>query len=57
MKCKSGQRLGLIEIKEVDVSLEKKIALAEFNNEVADEKIKFAVEDTGYDVVGIESKN
>lgn len=38
----------------VDVSLEKKLATAEFGDAVTDDAIKFAVEDAGYDVVGIE---
>lgn len=38
----------------VEVSLEKKQALAEVDDSITDEKIKFAVEDAGYDVTGIE---
>jgi copper chaperone len=38
---------------DVDVSLEKKLAVADFSGDVTDEKIKAAVEDAGYDVVGI----
>lgn len=38
----------------VEVSLEKKLALADVNDGITDENIKFAIEDAGYDVVGIE---
>lgn len=38
----------------VEVSLEKKLAVAELDESVTDEKIKFAIEDAGYDVVSIE---
>lgn len=41
--------LGIIS---VEVSLEKKEAIAEVENEVSDEKIKVAVEEAGYDVMG-----
>ena len=39
---------------EVDVNLEKKLAIAEVADDVTDETIKAAIEDAGYDVVGIE---
>lgn len=39
---------------EVEVSLEKKLATAEISEDVTDEAIKAAIEDAGYDVVGIE---
>ena len=39
---------------EVEVSLEKKLASAELADDVTDEAIKAAIEDAGYDVVGIE---
>jgi copper chaperone len=39
----------------VEVSLEKKLAIVEVNENISDEKIKFAIEDAGYDVVGIET--
>ena len=40
--------------KNVEVNLDKKMATAEFGEGVTDEQIKFAIEDAGYDVVGIE---
>ena len=39
---------------EVEVSLERKLATAELADNVTDEAIKAAIEDAGYDVVGIE---
>jgi len=39
---------------EVEVSLERKIATAEVAASITDEAIKLAIEDAGYDVVGIE---
>lgn len=39
---------------EVEVSLERKLATAEVADNITDEAIKLAIEDTGYDVVGIE---
>ncbi|MBC8060015.1 MAG: heavy-metal-associated domain-containing protein [Clostridiaceae bacterium] len=39
---------------EVEVSLERKLATAELAEDVTDEAIKVAIEDAGYDVVGIE---
>ena len=39
---------------EVEVSLERKLATAEVAESVTDEVIKAAIEDAGYDVVGIE---
>ena len=38
----------------VEVSLERKLATAEVADDVTDETIKAAIEDAGYDVVGIE---
>lgn len=40
-------------VSKVDVSLESKSAVIETTSEVADADIKAAVEDAGYDVVGI----
>lgn len=40
--------------KDVLVSLDKKLATAEIADEISNEKIKVAIEDAGYDVVGIE---
>ena len=39
---------------EVEVSLERKLATAEVDASITDEAIKLAIEDAGYDVVGIE---
>ncbi|KOA21210.1 copper chaperone CopZ [Clostridium homopropionicum DSM 5847] len=39
----------------VDVNLDSKTAILESNLDVKDEEIKFAVDDAGYDVVGIEN--
>ena len=39
---------------EVSVSLEQKLATVEVADDVTDEAIKVAIEDAGYDVVGIE---
>ena len=39
---------------QVEVSLEKKLATVEVTDDVTDEVIKAAIEDVGYDVVGIE---
>jgi copper chaperone len=54
--CVNHVKEALTEIgaKNVDVSLEKKLALAEIADDVTDEKIKLAIEDAGYDVIGIE---
>lgn len=40
----------------VNVSLENKSAVIEANTEIADGDIKFAVEDAGYEVVGIKAE-
>jgi copper chaperone len=39
----------------IEVNLDNKIATARLNDEVDDKKIKFAIEDVGYDVVKIEN--
>ena len=39
---------------EVEVSLERKLAMAEVTDDITDKAIKLAIEDAGYDVVGIE---
>ena len=39
---------------DVEVSLEKKLATAEVADNITDEAIKAAIEDVGYDVVGIQ---
>ncbi|WP_318507383.1 heavy-metal-associated domain-containing protein [Bacillus sp. T3] len=38
----------------VDVNLKENFAILNANTEVKDEDIKFALDDAGYDVVGIE---
>ena len=40
--------------KDISVSLEKNLALAEIGDSITDEAIKAAIHDAGYDVVGIE---
>lgn len=40
--------------KDISVNLEKKLATAELGEDVSDESIKLAIEDAGYDVIGIE---
>lgn len=42
-------------VKSVDVNLNAKTAVLEASNDVDDEDIKFAVDDAGYAVVGIEA--
>lgn len=44
----------LIGVTSVDVKLDTKTALIEASEDVKDEDIKFAIEDAGYEVVGIE---
>lgn len=40
--------------KDVDVNLDRKLATAEINEDITDEAIKVAIEEAGYEVVGIE---
>lgn len=40
--------------KDISVNLDKKLATAEIGDDITDETIKTAIEDFGYDVVGIE---
>ena len=40
--------------KDVDVSLDKKLATVEISEAIADEAIKAAIDDAGYEVVKIE---
>ena len=40
--------------KDVDVNFKMKVATAEISEEITDYAIKLAIEDAGYDVVGIE---
>jgi copper ion binding protein len=42
-------------VKSVDVDLAGKKAVVELDHEVHDEKIKAAIDDAGYEVVGIET--
>lgn len=39
--------------KDVEVNLERKLATAEISEGITDDAIKLAIEDAGYDVVGI----
>ena len=41
-------------VENIQVSLENKTAIFESNVEIPDDKIKFAIEDAGYEVVDIE---
>ena len=53
--CAAHVNEALVELgaKDVEVSLEKKLATAEISPEITDEAIKLAIEDAGYEVVGI----
>jgi len=42
-------------VSNVDVNLDSKTAILESTADITDEDIKFAVDDAGYDVVGIET--
>ena len=56
--CVNHVREALSELEgvtSVDVSLEDKYAVLDANTELKDEDIKFAVDDAGYEVVGIEA--
>ena len=49
------EALGEIDnVQNVEVNLENKIALFESNIKIDEEKIKFAIEDAGYEVVKVE---
>ena len=48
------EALKEIGAKDVDVSLDKKLATAEISEAIADEAIKAAIDDAGYEVVKIE---
>jgi len=48
------EALKEIGAKDVDVSLDKKLATVEISEEIADEVIKAAIDDAGYEVVKIE---
>jgi copper ion binding protein len=46
---------GLNAVTYVDVKLESKTAVIEVQQDVSDEDIRLAIEEAGYEVVGIES--
>jgi len=48
------EALKEIGAKDVDVSLDKKLATVEISEEIADEAIKAAIDDAGYEVAKIE---
>ena len=56
MHCVNHVKEALEEIggKNVDVNLSSKLAVAEFNEDVTDNKIKDIIKDYGYEVVNIE---
>jgi copper chaperone len=49
-----NEALNELGAKDVEVNLEKMLATAEINEDITDEAIKAALEDAGYEVVGIE---
>ncbi|MGV8980842.1 heavy-metal-associated domain-containing protein [Clostridium sp.] len=49
-----SEALKEIGAKNVEVSLDKKLATAEIGDGITDEVIKTAIDEAGYDVVGIE---
>jgi len=49
-----SEALEAIGAKDVEVNLERKLASAEISEDITDDAIKQAIEDAGYDVVGIE---
>ncbi|MBU3112590.1 heavy-metal-associated domain-containing protein [Clostridium lacusfryxellense] len=49
-----SEALKEIGAKDVEVSLDKKLATAEISEDITDEAIKVAIEEAGYDVVGIQ---
>jgi len=55
MHCVNHVKEALEEIggKNVDVNLSSKLAVAEFNEDVTDNKIKDIIKDYGYEVVNI----
>lgn len=55
--CANHVKVALEEIgaTNIEVSLDKKLAIAQLKDDVDDKKIKLAVEDAGYDVVSIEN--
>lgn len=49
-----SEALKEIGAKDVDVNLDRKLAIAEISEDITDDAIKAAIEDAGYDVVKIE---
>lgn len=49
-----SEALKEIGAKDVEVSLDKNLATAEIDDAITDEDIKAAIDEAGYDVVGIE---
>ena len=59
MSCKHcvnhvSEALKDLGAKDVEVSLDKKLATAEISEDITDETIKAAIEEAGYDVIRIE---
>ena len=55
--CANHVKVALEEIggANIEVNLDKKMAIAQLKDDVDDKKIKLAIEDAGYDVVKIEN--
>jgi copper chaperone len=49
-----SEALKEIGAKDVAVSLDSKLATAEISEDITDESIKAAIDDAGYEVIGIE---
>jgi copper chaperone len=49
-----SEALKDIGAKDIEVNLDSKLATAEISEDITDEAIKEAIEEAGYDVVGIE---
>lgn len=49
-----SEALNDIGAKDVEVNLDKKLAIVEISEDITDEAIKEAIEEAGYDVLGIE---
>jgi len=49
-----SEALKEIGAKDVEVSLDSKLATAEISEDITDEVIKAAIDDAGYEVIGIE---
>ena len=48
------EALNEVGAKDVQVNLDRKLATAKISEDITDDAIKLAIEDAGYDVVGIE---